>query len=370
MEGLKIGVISDGSGKGGVYDILASFPMGLKEGFLQEGVDSEYLRDYVEKGIYPHICIAFNASGCDMFEEIIKANLYLILWSVDSVFYKNFNLIQKFASYPNFAAVSITRADKMPIRSLIPNLNHFYMPVGTDPEIWKNDGTNNEHDIVFMSSITDYEREIEKLKSTFSPQVFKFFMEVIDYLMKSPDKTVWDAFSLLTNNGAIDPDIYSFFFTNVCYIITHAKRIELVKSLEDIGVKVWGMGPWEKYISGKNQHMGQAQREEAIKITQQSKIVLHQHPVQVADGMHDRVINAAAAGAFVVSNDVPAIREDFNDTLLYFDPRNYDALRDGVRSYLDNDSLRKEKAIAAREITLEKHTWRSRAREIVSLINK
>lgn len=371
MSELKIAVLSDGSGVGGVYNMLASFGIGLLKGFRQANADCDFITSYMGKSM-PHICIGFNVSCHQFFDQILDSGSFLMLWSVDSVFYKNYPVIEKYSERPNFCAFSITQADIEPVKLLLPKLKYFYLPVGTDPDIWKDENTNKDYDLVFMSSINDYEAEIERLKQEFSPAMFKLFSDMYNYLLSNPDKNIWEAFYqalvFYKLEDAVEADFYSDFFTKTCYIITYARRVELVKSLEDIGVKIWGSPEWTKYISGRNEYMGSANFEEAVKITQKSKIVLHQHPIQVANGIHDRIINASSAGAFVVSSDVPAIKDEFKDSILYYSPKDYEKLKQEVNFYLANDGIRKERAAQAREISIERHTWQSRAKQILSMV--
>ncbi|HSA06433.1 MAG TPA: glycosyltransferase [Candidatus Gastranaerophilales bacterium] len=374
MDNFKIGIIADESGKGGMNNILGGFGVGLKNGFCQINIDADYINNILKNTTeLPPVFIAFNVSGSNMYDSILNAGSNLIVWSVDSIFFKNFNLFKKYAAKPNFYGMSVTPTDVDPVKLFLPKLKYFTMYVGTDPKVWKYDeNAIKEHDIVFMSYLTNYKADIENLKETLPPSSYKLFLEVYNYIMENPDKNMWESFSLILKNYNIDvmpqdANFYSDFFIKVSYIITHTRRVELVKSLEDVGVKVWGAPEWEKHISGRNKYMGLAEMNEAAEIFGKSKIVLHQHPVQVANCAHERIINACATGAFVVSDNIPVINEQFKDNILYFNPLNAEELCDNVNFYLKNDDLRQEKALAAREITINNHTWSHRAKEIMSL---
>lgn len=142
----------------------------------------------------------------------------------------------------------------------------------------------------------------------------------------------------------------------------------MIQSLKDFNVKVFGNGPWHKYIQGKVEHMGSCDIMESIDIVNKSKIVLHNHPQQIIFGLHERVLNAAATETFILSTQNAAIISEFGLNMDYFDA-NYENATTLIEQYLKNDKERQEKAKKAREIVVKNHTWEVRAKQILDIID-
>jgi GT2 family glycosyltransferase/spore maturation protein CgeB len=99
-----------------------------------------------------------------------------------------------------------------------------------------------------------------------------------------------------------------------------------------------------------------------------AKIVLNDHWEDMRDEgfFSNRLYDATASGAFVISDSVPGLREEFDDGIVAYETA--DELRQLVEWYLDHPEERRSKAERARAAVLTRHTFRHRVRELLDAI--
>ncbi len=109
---------------------------------------------------------------------------------------------------------------------------------------------------------------------------------------KNPNKSFWDIynyFAPIFNFDMFDLKAYYQMFNDLCYTVTTPERVNLINNLKDFNVKIWGSPVWEKYISGNVKYMGTAELQDSLKIIPNSKSYLHLQPMQILNGLHERV---------------------------------------------------------------------------------
>ncbi|MEI8388391.1 MAG: glycosyltransferase [bacterium] len=367
----KIGIYGSEKLNGGVYNMLASFNKGLHDAFKAKFYDVEYMYKYHEDKILPDLSIAFNGSGADFWEFYLNKGIPHIMWAVDSIFMHIYaaKLSMKF---PNFIFACVSTSDIKAINHFMPNLPFLYLPHAVDTDFWLPDNSEKEHDIVFLSTLQDFEEKINNFRQNWDKKRFDQFMTIYEYALQNPDKSFWDIynyFAIIFNFDMLDLNAYYQMFNSLCYTVTYTRRVHLINKLKDFNVKVWGSPVWEKYISGNVQYMGAADIKDSLKIVPKSKIVLHLQPMQILDGLHERILNATSANSFILTDNNDVIKQSFGDTLGYYNGYTFDNLPETVNYYLNNNAIREEKSNQSRKITLQNHTWRNRVTEIFDIIN-
>lgn len=354
--------------QGGVYNMLASFSVGLHKAFTHKNLETKYIDEYFQEQLLPHLSIGFNATAVDYWPTILENGATSIMWSVDSLFYNNLPLIQKYYNYNNFSCIALSNDDDEALKHFLPNLKKLYMPLAIDPKIWSSQTTEKPRDIVFLASIDDIEERMANLKNQLvkNPQIFDLYYDMYEYALKNPAKNFWEIYSFyqLTKN---DINFYSSLLKELTYLVSYKRRIDLVKCLAKSGlnVAVWGNGPWQKYVGGNVKHMGSANLFDAIEIIKSSKIAINLQPMQILGGIHDRIINSSAANTLVFTDKNPEIYKSFGDSLCYINMPNFEGLTEQLKYYLTNDAERIAKAKTAQEITLKNHTWDARVDTIL-----
>lgn len=366
-----IALHGDDSLKGGRYNVLSSFTAGLLKGFRNQGVQAYTFNECIEKKLVPNLAIGFNVSGIDTWQNVMAKGITNIMWTVDSIFAQNFEVMQNFSLNPKFVLFTVTPCDTQPLFEYFPNLQHAYVPHATDLDLWKKQDVEKEYDIVLFSSIEDYEKKLEDLKANSPEPLFKLMMEIYNILIENPSIPFWDVYQAFKSHQGLNLDVFQYvmLFRNISYIQMHAKKAQAIQHLSNFNVKIFGEGPWQKYVSGKVEHMGPCNLMESIEIMNKSKIALHPHAVQLSLGLHERFLNASAVETFVISSLAPAIEAEFGDSMAYYNNTDFSDLSEKVEYFLKNDYERQQKAQRAREITRARHTWDNRAASILEIIN-
>ncbi len=111
--------------------------------------------------------------------------------------------------------------------------------------------------------------------------------------------------------------------------------------------------PWRKY------HRGNLPYLRLPDLYRQSKIVIEDIAPFNYGTINLRIYEAMASGALVIANDVPGIKEVFNDNvIIYRDKKELNSL---VKYYLTHELDRQEIALKAKTFVREKHTFFQRA---------
>lgn len=366
-------LFADKDAKYGVYDMLSSFFHGLKKAFDQNNIDVDWATDIKKEA---SVSIGFNAAGMESWKSILDSGCSNIMWTVDSCFYHDFCRLSEYTLFPRFHILGVTKSDIAPLNYFFPEFkNYHYLPHGVDPDVWKYQNQEKDLDIVYLASVRDPQEMIKTVKEKLPANVFEIFMGLFEYLKLNPYQNIWEIYKEVFL--IVDDDdekmqnvlLFHYFFKNITYLLSYTKRIELVNSMADVGIKVWGNDEWSKYISGKNQYMGAANFEDVIKIIPRSKISLNLQPLQIIDGLHERVLNSALSESAVLCDPAPEIKNTFGDSLNYYDVKNFTNIKQKALSLLANKDLREYKVQKAKSIVLKDHTWASRAKVIQSIIS-
>lgn len=367
MKPTTIGIHGHEKYEGGAYNMLASFGIGLHDAFLEKNLDVKYTREWAKENVMPNFLIGFNTSEILLWDNILKNGMFNTIWTVDSVFYHNVDVINNYRSHPNFNCICLSDDDEEAINYFMPDLQRTTLPLAVDPKLWYSDNTERPKDIVFLASIKDPEEYIEEIKPFGS--MYVFYMEMYKYALSHPDKNFWQIYNEFGLMNALDNsqyNHYSFFLKKLAYAVSYKKRIELVNSLSDYNIEIYGSGPWEKFLKGKAKYMGSVDLLDATEVLKHSKIAINLQPMQILNGIHDRIMNSSAAGCLVFTDKNKMIFDSYGDSLCYFNPKNFSGFSAQIKHYLKNDQKREIKAKAAQEITLRDHTWKNRADALIA----
>ena len=370
-EDLIVGVHGGDSQTGGHYNVMGSFTTGLFKGFQNSGVKVYSTKECFEKNLSPNLTIGFNVTGYETWAQYLNHNVTNIMWSMDSIFFQNIEAVAEFYNNPKFVLFNVSPADNDALKAYMPQLQFEYMPHAIDPLLWKKQNVKKEYDIAFLGSIIDFDAKIEELKQIMPQESFDLLMMIYDTWVNSPNLPFWQLYKIFEKEGGLNFNLgqYNFAFKNLSQMVSHTKRVQMIEKLSDFNVKVFGDGPWEKYIKGKVEYMGPCDLSESINVVNKSRIILHNHPAQLALGIHDRILGASAVEAFVISSENDSISREFGDSIGYYKNANFENLEENIEYYLKNVNERIEKAKVASEITLQKHTWDVRAAQILNMIN-
>ncbi len=370
-KNLVIAIYDGESGNQGNYNTPAVFSDGLLKGFNEIGIKACRADVCFEEGINPNIAIGFNTCGVEHWQKLLNKNITNIMWSIDSVFYQNYDVVSQFASYKNFVLFNSSANDSEPVKHYFPELVHGYIPCGVDLNFWKKLDVEKDFDILFLGSIDDYEAQIQKLKEIMPNLVFNLMIEFIEVAMVQPALSLWDIYLFFKKQLGLEFDAsqYVLMAKSISYIITYKQRLKMLETLKDFNITICGDGTWEKFLTGNMTLKKASSPRDVLELMNRAKIVLHSQPFQLSGGIDGRVLNASAVETMVLTAQNPILNVEFGDVFAYCNPVTYEDIAQKASYYLEHDDERIGMAQKASQIVKQKHKWSDRAQSIADIIN-
>lgn len=370
-EDVVVAVHGNPNESGGRYNAISSFVTGLKNGFNEIGVKCLTTQECFEQKIAPNLAIAFNASGLPLWQKILNNNIPNIMWSCDSIFYQNLDIIKQFVNYKNFILFNSCSDDTQAIKHFLPQLVHGYIPGGTDLSFWQKEDIERDLDITFFGSVDDPEILINKLKDTMPPLVFDLMMNFVDAAVNNPGLSLWHLYQYFHKQAGLELDIdqYNLISKSISYVITYKQRIRMIQALKDFNLTVFGEGPWEKFVSGNIKVVSGGNVKDTVNLMKRSKLTLHSQPFHLSGGLHDRVLNASAVATPVLCGEEKTCISEFKNNIIYCNPVTYEDIADKALYYLAHKEERISLANAACEIVQNNHKWSDRAKSIMDIVD-
>lgn len=143
---------------------------------------------------------------------------------------------------------------------------------------------------------------------------------------------------------------------------------ELTPTERDLAV--YGHGWSEDLLDGRHLKGEHIPNEEVAAYYSAASIVLNDHWPDMAEHgfLSNRLYDASAAGAFVISDWVPGIEEEFDGGIPSF--KDGAELRFLIERFLADPAARNDRAGRARDAVLERHTFGHRANQLLQVIQR
>jgi glycosyltransferase involved in cell wall biosynthesis len=163
---------------------------------------------------------------------------------------------------------------------------------------------------------------------------------------------------------AIKPEMYYQVFSEVEIYIKGKDRIDLIESLPDCQIDIFGSSidglGWTDYFQNRSNITVHppVPYTEALEIMKQSKIVLNS------------CITAAACGAVCVTNRNNYLTEQFVDEeeMIFYSRKDLSKLQPAVKKLLNDENRRLTVAKKGREVVMAHHTWDHRVRDLLKAL--
>lgn len=249
----------------------------------------------------------------------------------------------------------------------------YYLPLATNPNTFRKMNLTEEMqskcecEISFVGSIAG---NIEQVQDRRRKKWKKY--PVLNAMLEQivGEKVKYPALSMSKNlarvKEAFSPGTFALFCRTADREIDTLLRRDIIESLSDYKVRIFGRGGWEKVdnikFGGRIDYV-----KELPLLYNAAQINLNITSAQLRTAVNQRVFDASACGAFVLSD----YREDL-ETL--FEPgevvyyKNKDELKKLTGYYLAHPEERESLARAAQERVLKQHTWVHRMEEVVQVM--
>jgi len=252
----------------------------------------------------------------------------------------------------------------------------LFIPHAVEAELATSPKTERVFDVVMLGSFLDPEKiRQDWLKVCTPPELCKIMDEAAEISLMQDETSYIKAFVEAIARqegkfGGLDPSTinYPLVFDQLEAFIRAKERIELIKSIKDAKVNLFGSGAvpiTQKYLRNSNAnviaHDG-VPFEQALEIFKKTKITLNSAP-HLKDGSHERVFSALAAGSSVISSESSYLREIFKskDGLIFYSFKDRNKVNDEVNRLLHNEAERQKSVQSKQKTVLDGHTWDHRA---------
>lgn len=258
----------------------------------------------------------------------------------------------------------------------------FFLPHAVEREINYDPKVDRPYDVVFSGTCYDPDNLYAWWRAHHTPEVCKVIEEAIEIGLSDNKTSFMQAVmqSLLSNHiSPKDVDTLRIAYY-VDFYMRGIERIELIRSIKDAHVHIFGapswreeqpIKSWEEYFKDqKNVTVHEAvDFSQSLEILKRSKICLNSMPM-FKNGSHERLFTSLGCGALLLTTDNLFVRDHFVDKedLLLFQFGNLGNVNEMVNYYIHHEESKNKLVESGRKKVLENHTWDNRAKQIIKNI--
>jgi glycosyltransferase involved in cell wall biosynthesis len=366
------------------YGLLEAFSEQLRDAFIKVGENVEYvdpaqasIEDYVGRKFKAVIAVmetlfysSFPDTGKRVFDYIEGPKINI--WFDHPVFYymyvkkapKDYYILTQDRDYVAFIN-----------KNFGGNAKAFYLPPGGKKSDGKILFKERKYNLSFVGVYGDWEDAVKSFNmedETTRIIVYRY----LDKLVSEPELTTEAAYeAVLSELGASYSD--EEFVQGLATIhklamggVAKMFREEIVRTIIENGIVIDVFGDsWKKAPFSDNPNLRihpSVSYHEINDIYEDSRMILNVMTWH-KDAITERVLDAMMAGCIVISDETPALRECFSEgkEIVLFSLREIEKLPDLIRQNMDNEAM----ASAGRDRAMSEHSWESRARELLRIID-
>ncbi len=362
------------------YDVLNHFESSLAKSMQRFHVAVDAINPLkfqpaeMLKAIYsspPDCTLAFNGLDRLAGEKLLAEELELphVAWLVDSAYH-----FREYADFPYNLLILPDMASCSLMRKWGAKHAHF-IPHGCDPLDASLSFEKRDIPIAFLGSVIDPDNFSEKWEGQLSRATYKFLLDAVEDVLSNPDLTYQEILSYHSEFDALDA---SPLVCDFDILLRAVDRVRLLKSLEGLPVHIYGNA-----ISAKGRTVTEilglsettftvhppVNFEGALALMQRSKVVLNSSPMFKTGG-HERIFYAQSAGALVLTNATPWIRENYKEEseILCYRGRELEKSKPQLEMLLSDPQKWQLVSERGREKVLKNHTWDARGQELLTLL--
>jgi len=249
----------------------------------------------------------------------------------------------------------------------------IHLPMGTNPTRFNLDGApafkDRPHDILFVGTLgsmfagTVCNRIQQIMGADFNHDAInKLIMERGKHLGRNPENNPFD---YIEDRDCPDPWGRTLLASLVDFQATIVRRIDFVKALLPLGIKVYGDQKWLEAIPQEN-YLGHLHRKEVHKAYQSAKIVLNVNRLQFPASVNHRMFDVPACGTVLLCEKSQCLTDYHGSCLDAATPqeafeRAYYWLKSVDRSLSGLEIIGE----SGRMTVLERHTYEARVHHIM-----
>ncbi|MCM8814261.1 MAG: glycosyltransferase [Candidatus Omnitrophica bacterium] len=246
-----------------------------------------------------------------------------------------------------------------------------YLPLAADPELFfpegdvRGPGISESMEISFVGSIDD---DPERLRQQRRKRWEKFpiLNKTIDEMtgLSNGQSSLDMAHKISRLQEHLPGDVFAVFCRTVYEEAATFVRMQTVGALQEWPVAVYGGPGWQR-LGQRVQWRGVVPYGEALRAVYcATRINLNITSPQLRGGITQRLFDASACGAFVLSDYRQDVRQLFGEAIVTYD--DFADLRKKTAYFLTRASERHAYAQQAREKVMSRHTYAARAQALLA----
>jgi spore maturation protein CgeB len=235
----------------------------------------------------------------------------------------------------------------------------LFLPHATPKHLFQENREEKIYDMVMLGSCVD----VEKIEKKFPKKLKTLMQELSEKVLKSNSTSCLQALI----DAGITQDLPLLHRLLESYV-RGKDRLQLLETLKEFDVHIWGQGPWKKYAPKAHLHRP-VSFERGLEVMKRAKIVMNSVP-SLKFGGHERIFHALALGALPLTSSTTFIHEQFEEgkSILTYRYGHQEQTAACVRDILQDDEKRSKIIHAGQDIVRASHTWETRAKTLLSFL--
>ncbi len=242
--------------------------------------------------------------------------------------------------------------------------------------------TERPYDVVLMGSCYDHESVRAAWERQYPKPVGRVIEAVIERTFAEPKSSFVQILPEEWVKEGLDPKTFDFqtIYTYIDYYLRGYDRLELLKSIKDADVHVFGDIFWleGRNLKGWSQYLSEVPNitvhkpvpfNQSYEILKRCKICLNSTPF-FKNGSHERLFIGLSTGCTVLTSENLYPHEVFgtNKGIEYYRFDQREIVGDLIQDILSDESSRLEKTSIGKEIVKRDHTWDNRAELLLQMM--
>lgn len=259
----------------------------------------------------------------------------------------------------------------------------LFLPHAVEADLVYDENAERPYDVVFIGSCYDPDNLRAFWQNKYSKDICQIIDESIERTFADNCTPFYKALEMTLQEKGLSEKEVDFY--QVGYYVDHymrgKDRLELIKSIKDIPVHVFGgtcwrpeqpIDGWVKYLSRQSNVIlhPTIHFQESLALLKKTKICLNSVP-SYKNGTHERIFTSLACGAVPITTDNLYIREQFEDgrDLVLYQHTNRTGVNDQIQRLLADETERREIAARGNAKVMQHHTWDVRAKQMLEGMN-
>lgn len=259
--------------------------------------------------------------------------------------------------------------------------NIFFWPHAVEKDLSYEKNQKRPYDVVFIGSCFDPDSIRAHYQKEMPKKLASVIDDAVDIVLGDNKTSLLSSLKQALIHQGIDLNEVNLdrLFYYVDYYMRGKDRLELIRSIHDVNIHIFGDKGWNKEVQHDWSYYLKdfpnitlhppVSYAESLEILKQSKISLNSVP-SFKTGIHERILSPLACGALPITTDTLGAREVFipDREILLYQPFHWGDINSKVHEILQEEEKRKDMVSQGRKKVMQNHTWDVRVEQFMQVI--